>query len=227
MRGLALCAAGTLAPCAWADVVVVEPDSFAAGTDISNAVSGVSLSAIQTAAIAGFVQATDRVYSVNPLGNLVPSGTSTGVLSFGSDAARFSEWTEVALVLRADFSFGPGLVTGVSIDLHGNNGEPVAGGPSGPEHEDFGFLEAYRSDNTLIARVENLTALLHDESATLSIFAAPGEIAYILAGGNAATGDALVLDNLQVTLIPLPPAAALAGAGLAGVGLFRAARRRR
>ena len=224
MRGVSFAAVAALAPCALGDVVVFEPDNYAAGTDLSSVVAGITLSALQTSGLAGFVQATDSVFAVNPLGNIVPSGTSTGSLSFGHDASRFSEWTEVALVLRADFSFAPGTMTGVSIDIHGNNGDPVGGGPAGAAHEDFGFLEAYDSSGTLIQRVENSTALLHNEFTTLSISAT--NIAYILAGGQAATGDALVLDNLQVTLIPLPTGAALAGVGLAGLGALRLTRRR-
>lgn len=225
MRGLCFVVAAALTPVAMADVIVFEPDNYANGTDLRTVVPGITLSHQPGPfpPLSTLVPATDRVLAVKPQDNVPSSGTSTGILAFGTDADRFAEWSEYGHLLRASFSFGLGLVTGVSIDLQGNNGEPIGGAPPGAQHEDFGFLAAYRADNSLIMRVENVSPLLHNESIALSIFAAPGEIAYILAGGNASTGDALVLDNLQVTLVPAPGVAA----ALTAFGLVTAARRRR
>lgn len=196
----------------------VDPGSFVAGANISGVSAEVTLSAVQINPFSGFIlNGNTDVFAVDPrvspLGQPLAAGYADGN-SFGhagvhadSTPGRSPEWSESSVEMRADFS---SLATSVSIDIIGNNGI------------DFGFLEAYTAGGTLIQRVQNAAAISSGLRHTLTINAA--NIGYIIAAG--VGGDTVVLDNLQVTLIPLPPAVTMAGAGLIGLGVLRAARRR-
>lgn len=82
---------------------VCEPDDFSAGTDISTACSGVTLS-----------ENGNSVFSVFP----DSGGTaSTGALVFGNSSSFPPEWTEL-MILRADFTVP---VEFVAIDIIAND----------------------------------------------------------------------------------------------------------
>ena len=182
--------------------VVVDPDAFAVGTDISNAFAGVSLSAVGP----GWDGTTpSNVLSIDPLAHAEPFNASTGALVFGHRGMFPSLWREAGLLqLRADFA---GVVTDVHLDFIGNNSS------------DFGQLLAYDAGGMLVdsAYTGQLT-LSSVETLTVS-----GDIAYIIAGGTSGASS-LGMDNLQFNPIPAPGAILL---GSIGVGFVSWLRRRR
>lgn len=176
----------------------VEPDDFANGTDISNSFAGVTLTTVLSES--GFGIAGGSVFSYNS------PFASTGSRTFGN--SNFIEFGANAPNLKAVFASG--TVSSVSIDVIGDIGS------------DFGFLSAFRADNSLIQRVET-GQLPSFVSQTLTVVSGLNEIAYVVTGGKG--HRALFLDNLQFTdvVIPLPSAAGMGMIGLVVIG----ARRRR
>jgi hypothetical protein len=182
--------------------VVVDPDAFSAGTDISNAFAGVSLSGVGS----GWDGTTpSNVLSIDPLAHAEPFNASTGALVFGHLGLFPSLWMDPGTIqLRADFAAG---ATDVQLDFIGNNSS------------DFGQLLAYDAGGTLVdsAYTSQLT-LSSVETLTVS-----GDIAYVVGGGiNGASS--LGMDNLRFNPIPAPGAILL---GSIGIGCVSWLRRRR
>lgn len=174
-------------------LITCEPDSFAAGTDMTNACAGVTLSVELR---------SDTVVSQVPF---VAGAVSTGSRVFGhtTDAFGWGDSDADPERFRADFDM---LTSFVSIDLIGNNGS------------DFGFLRAYDVGGSLLDEI--LTGqLTSGDIFTASFTRASADIAFIRAAG--INGDNLNLDNLQFSTVPEPAMFALLGIGLVGIGWSR------
>lgn len=201
---VAMAVGSLLLPAAAIADIVVEPDAFAVGTNISNAFPGVTLSAVGP----GWSNPSGAVFSVDPTIYPYPFNASTGALVFGSDDGLHPQrWREDGwLQLRADFA---SPANSVSLDFIGDNAS------------DFGELHAYDSGGTLVdsAYTGQLTANMVE---TLTVSSASFNIAYIVAGGVDSV-SALGLDNLHFQPIPAPGAALL---GVIGLGLVGWAKRR-
>jgi len=174
--------------------VVVDPDAFTAGTDISNAFAGVSLSAVGP----GWDGTTpSNVLSIDPTTNF---NASTGSLVFGHYGDFPPYWREDGLLqLRADFAVNS---TDVQIDFIGDNSS------------DYGQLFAYDAGGTLVDSAYTIQMTVPDQVETLMV---SGDIAYVIAGG--IDGQSAVgLDNLQFTPVPVPGAILLGILGLGAAG---------
>lgn len=178
--------------------VIVDPDAFASGTDISTAYPGVTLSA------SGSNVSTASVFS-NALGV-----ASTGTQAFFHDGSQQSEWSDTFFLFRADFAQ---LVTSVSIDIISNNGR------------DPGFLRAFNSSNVQVGIFNTIGTLGAGTVETASITRVQNDIAYIEAAG--LTGQTVHLDNLTfVSTVPEPSTLAI-WLVLGGLGCVAARRRRK
>ena len=193
-----------------ATLITVEPDDFANGTDISNAVSGITLS------IEGHpgepVLSRDGTFEDGPTGGSNHSPTGSRVFGHNILGLESSEndsrmlWTTIgsAAVLRADFGR---LADFVAIDVFAND-------------DDTFQLEGYSATGQLLDSFN--TGEIRGTSATMSISRTNADIAYILAFGVAPEG-AGQLDNLRVNvqLVPEPTTLALMVLGIAGIGCSR------
>jgi hypothetical protein len=182
-----------MVPLAWA--VVVEPDAYPAGTDISNAFPGVTLSTVDSDL------GDPRVFALQPP---EPYWASTGELVFGHAGDYGVHWVMDTIpgfrygALRADFS--PAAVS-FSVDIIGNDAS------------DYGQLNAYDATGNLLLslQTEDLSAGAVETLSASGV----GDISYVIAGG--LLTDTVCLDN--IVFIP-EPGTALLGA-LALVGLSR------
>lgn len=177
--------------------VPIEPDSFAAGTDLRGAFPGVTLSVegkvgVEVRAVNGFSPFNGR--------NLA----TTGSLVFGQFPFASTEvpqgWDEGLGLLRVDFSRP---VDFVKIDLIYDDNDVAA-------------LKAFdRYGNFLASFVASGDGRGPTLYSVASITRPTADIAYVLAGGIG--GEAIFLDNLQVNAAPIPepPMIALYGIGLA------------
>jgi hypothetical protein len=172
-------------------LIVVDPDAFTDGTDVSNAFPGVTLSAL-----GNYDNADSKVYA------RADSLASTGDNVFGTNWWGDPEWgfdTSFQPHLRVDFSQ---LVMSVSIDAIGNNSQ------------DYGRLEAYDSTDVLLDDYETSLLTVGDvESMTVST--ASPSISYILAAGKdpgVEPHHTILLDNLSY-VVPEPATIALLGLG--------------
>jgi hypothetical protein len=198
MRGtLNVIARGTLigflafAGIAHATVINVEPDSFADGTDISNAYAGITLS---TVSASGSWATSSAVFARTA----TQTTASTGSMVFGNDGAGVLNelWREHTL-LRADFA---SAASSVSIDFIADDAA------------DTGILEVYSSLNVLLASLSTGSLGPAGDFGTLTYSGAG--IAYIVARGLDGS-SALLIDNLSVTaMVPAPATLMLAGFGL-------------
>jgi len=179
-------------------LITVDPDDFVDGTDISNAFSGITLSAIDGGSN---VIATTSVYSQTSL------LASTGSQVFGHDGIFVETWAN-GLVgdLRIDFMQATDFV---SLDIIANNGF------------DPGFLEAYDSTGTLLGSFTTLGNLGSGTSETASISSSSANISYVIASG--LSGNDVALDNLiyNSATVPEPSVIALLGLGLLGISVAR------
>jgi len=150
----------------------VEPDDFAEGTLLNNANSQITLTAVGAdAGLGGQVSARDDI----------SASTDTKVFQnfAASDNVWTASWTPVSRQLRMDFS---PYVTTVSLDAIGNS--------SG----DYGRMEIYDSDDSLLARYTT-DHLSSGEVETMTLNRATPDIAYAIAKGHMGTGVAF--DNLR------------------------------
>ena len=183
---------------------VVDPDAYADGTVLNTAYAGVTLSTVS-----GVGGGSSNVYARRSTNNSTPPNV------FGNDTYLPYEWALDGHpgtpwgALRADFAAG---ATSVSIDCIGNNSY------------DLGTLHAFDSGGVLLAS-STTGVLTSGVVETLSI-SGVGNIAYILVGGLAASGETVYLDNLNYTPVPVPGGLALGVLGLAGVAALRRKKRR-
>ena len=175
-----------------------EPDDFAAGTNISNVFTGVSLSAIISASsTASVFSATDSL-------------ASTGSRVFSTSPSFGGSWFQGVIsfpALRADFTE---FVTSVTIDIVGDNGS------------DFGTLEIFDSMGNSLGLATSGELTSPGQTETLSLSSGTG-IAYAIMGGRDATGDNAHLDYLRWNVVPAPSTLLLMLGAVAGLGLTRRA----
>lgn len=212
MRGsavaLAVCftVAFSLARESNAAIVVVEPDAYADGVDISNAFAGVTLSASGTSPINTTVIAHATLASTPPnaFAYMGSSGIADAWYPFPGDGRPHA-------YLRADFVYPTDWV---AIDVISNDSSP----------NDFGALQAFDAGGSLLATASSV-GLLSGQFQTISIARPSADIAYVLASGyyavpgNPMTADNVNLDRLQFNLVPEP--ATLSLVVLGGLGLWR------
>ena len=184
---------------AQAILITVDPDDYADGTDISNAASGITLSAID----GGFnVIETSAVFSQTS------DLASTGTRVFGHDGIFVQTWANGLVAdLRIDFLQATDFV---SIDIIANNGF------------DPGFLKAYDSMGTLLDSFTTQGDLGSGTPETATVATASADIAYIIASG--LSSNDVALDNLtynSTTAVPAPSVLALLSLGLVGLGFTR------
>lgn len=183
---------------AHAILITVDPDDFIDRTNISNAYSGITLSAID----GGYnVIATSSVFSQTSF------LASTGTQVFGHDGVSVEAWAN-GLVgdLRIDFIQATDFV---SIDIIANDGF------------DPGFLQAYNSAGTLLDSFTTQGNLGSGIPETAIISTTSANISYVIASG--ASGNDVVLDNLTYNsaTVPEPATLALLSFGLLGIGIAR------
>jgi hypothetical protein len=182
---------------AFAEVeVVVEPDDYPAGTEISHLFPGVTLSTVNSDL------GDPSVFALVPP---KPYWASTGELVFGHAGNYPAHWVMDTVspfrygALRADF-LPP--VQSVTLDFIGNDAS------------DYGQLTAYDAGGTLLASLQ--TGLLTSGEVEALTVANLGDISYIIAGGLLA--DTVCLDHM---IIPEPAAALLLLGAAALVGRRR------
>ncbi len=192
----------------------VDPDAFAADTDISTAFWGVTLSSRGSGwSMPSGDKPIGRILAIDPGGVFDPS---TDDLVFGTKDKDYDYlfWGKDKLLLRADFNPGA-FATVVSLDFIG---------PSA-NFTKIGELYAYdASDNVLDSAFTD--PLAHNDVETLTV-SDVGGIAYITAYGHKVSSiqwDSIGLDNMEWEPIPAPGAILL---GSLGVGLVGWLRRRR
>ena len=167
--------------------LIIEPDDFAPGTDISNVVPGVTLSTVSSDL------GDSAVFAVEPR---EADWASTGRLVFGHNGSFPEHWVTDTIspfrygALRVDIDVDFDVVE-VQFDLNGN------------DSDDIGILEAFAEDGTLLGTFE--TGLLDADVFETATISSATPIRYLVAGGKQA--DTITLDRL--VLIPEPASLAL------------------
>jgi len=171
-------------------LVSVDADGYSNGTDISGAFDGITLSSV-----GGYPGLDGLVYAWGDA--LASTGTNVFANNLSFQRQWYADYDD-GFALRADFDQPAGYV---SIDIIGDD----AG--------DYGELLAYNSSGILIGYV------MTPQLSTGEVFTATidrdwaFDIAYIIAGGAAAFGDTVHLDNLTADVIPEPATFLLLGIG--------------
>lgn len=198
----------------------VEPDDYAADTDISTKFWGVELSSRGSGwSMPSGDKPIGRILAIDPGGVFDPS---TDDLVFGTKDKDYDYlfWGKDKLLLRADFNPGA-FAEWVSLDFIG----PSSG------YTKIGELYAYDEfDNVVDSAFTG--SLAHDDVETLTVSGtwdgvSGTTIAYITAYGHEVSSvqwDSIGIDHMQWEPIPAPGAILL---GSLGVGLVGWLRRRR
>ena len=206
--------AGALSSPAWASLILVEPDLYAAGTDIRTAFPGVTLSVVERPDAAVVPAIGTSVFlggsNVSTTGDRVFARSPSGFCGLGQAEAEDTAktWTPSAVcgTLQATFASPTDFV---SIDVIFDD-------------DDRGFLAAYDSMGVLLAEVfgsgdgRGPTPFV-----TLKIDRPARDIAFVTAGG--IVGEGSYLDNLQFS-VPEPGTLALVSCALFYMGFRRRSR---
>jgi len=155
--------------------IIVEPDDFSQGSDLSASTSGVQLSAIGTGNI------SSAVFSVSS-----PGQASTGSQVFGyNNGSLGGQWYTPTRVLRIDFTIATDFV---SVDVKGF------------DSFDSGKMEIYDEENTLLSTISS-NDLVNNLPDTISTsIRSSADISYVLVYGNNIS-DTVGIDNLQFNKI--------------------------
>ena len=196
---------------AQAIIIVVEPDDFSIGTDLTNAFPGVTLS------VQG--QPTTKVIAAdgaNAAGCCNPFPVTTGLLIFGQDpqpVPPLQKFNEALFgLMRADFALPTDYV---QIDIIFDD-------------DDIGILRAFDATDVLLDSV--LVSGAGDQRGglppyvTAVISRGTSDIAYITVGGWDSEGG--ILDNLQFNRTSVPEPSTVIIFALALSGLYAFQRRR-
>ena len=172
------------AEAAHATAIVVDPDSFVLGTQLTTAFPSVILSV--EGKPESVVRAVDG-FSVFNGRNIA----TTGTLVFGQDPVTFDVpqgWDENNGLLRITFLAPTDYV---QIDLIFDD-------------DDIGFVRGYSGDGTLLTDIT--TPSLRDTYTTLVVARLTADVAFVIAGGQG--GEAIFLDNLlfRLSAVDEPPA---------------------
>jgi hypothetical protein len=190
-------------------VVIVDPDAFPEGTNITNAFANVTLRAI---GVGWDSPLAPDIFSVDPTTESYgdyPFEASTGSLAFGHQCrANFPHlFREVGLChLRVDFAV---LANFVSVDFIGN------------DSSDYGVLQAYDSVGNPLGAWKKTPQLGINQVGTLTWSSGYNNIAYIIAAGDSSQ-SALGIDNLQY----IPEPATICLLGLGALSLLRSRKRK-
>ena len=197
----------TLCCCSSASAIVIDPDLFSPGTDVSTAIPGVTLRDYDET---GGLSSPDRF---GPVYALTSSFATTGTLVFGHSGNAFVDsdvWAAFTPTHRAslwmDFD---DPIRFFSIDAIAD----TAG--------DHGWLQYFGSSGELLGHVEQVIPTA-GEILNLSVSRETADIYRVLVQG---ADTPIVFDN-AVAIIPEPSTALLLGIGLAGLGMRRRRARR-
>jgi hypothetical protein len=201
MRPIIIAAAALLA--APAAAATIDPDAFAAGTNISNAFAGVTLRTVRTGANLNDILGIESVYSVTD------GGATTGTRAFGQSAGDSSWGNGSFEYLEAIFD---NPIASVSLDFFANDGSDS--NPQLLAFDAMGAQIAIDSGGT-ITQGSPIT-LTVTGTGIKSIRAYWDEINRVENGG---------LDNLVFNAVPEPAtwAMMIGGFGLAGAAMRRRA----
>jgi hypothetical protein len=195
----------------YAGLVVVDPDAYTNGTDISNGYVGVTLEAYGSFVVGSEVYALDDgVYSTHP----------HCFAYIDSEFGPYGGWGEAGggpqdpdELFRAIFDVPTSFV---SINVVEGEGQETA---------TVGFLRAYDASDNLLAEVLS-GGLYNGAGETLTISRPGADIAYVDAGAPASSPyihlDRLAFDDQAERVIPEP-----ATMTLLGLGALALVRRRR
>jgi hypothetical protein len=172
-------------------VLTAEPDSFAEGTNISNAFPGIDLISVG----AGYDGDFDpNIFAVDSLTHGEPYIASTGRLVFGTNDPTFPESFGGfgGAMLRVDFTNDTNLVMLDAI---------------GTDSSDFARLEAFTAGDVLVDTY-NTASMGTSVFETMTVSSGINNIAYVLASG--LFGDSVGFDHLRFEgVIPEPSTAML------------------
>lgn len=189
-----------------AAIVHIDPDDFAAGTDISYLYPGVSLSATGIQVEDGFVDAA--IFSTEAMAVDAALTASTGSRIFNVAPTQLFPRDWLILEFRADFAQPTDYV---ALDFIGYVDPDI------PDSEDVGLgvLAAYNAADELLMQINTMSLVLNQVQ-TLSVSSGVADIAYITARRQGIDTPVL-LDNLAYNAVPVPAALWLFGAGLVGL----------